>query len=140
MPANCKCLQLESAVSAFTGGAPCLLESSVPAPLSLSLSQGSRDQASCPNALTSLSLFSMPRLACCALFTNLLLATGSGLKVKTAKGDEVNSEPNQEEEKEVGGGGGGWSGMGEKVRMRPRVMMVLYLGPELQRSVEQVQT
>ena len=82
----------------------------------------------------------MPRLACCALFTNLLLATGSGLKVKTAKGDEVNSEPNQEEEKEVGGGGGGWSGMGEKVRMRPRVMMVLYLGPELQRSVEQVQT
>ena len=117
MPANCKCLQLESAVSAFTGGAPCLLESSVPAPLSLSLSQGSRDQASCPNALTSLSLFSMPRLACCALFTNLLLATGSGLEVKTAKGDKVNSEPNQEEEKEVGGGGGGWSGMGEKVRM-----------------------
>ena len=56
----------------------------------------------------------MPRLASCALFTNMLLATGSGLKVKTAKGDEVNCEPNQEEEKEVGGGGGGCPGIGER--------------------------
>jgi hypothetical protein len=52
----------------------------------------------------------MPRLAC-ALFTNMLLA-GLGLKLKQAKGDEVNGKPDQEEEKEVGRGGGGRPGGG----------------------------
>jgi hypothetical protein len=52
----------------------------------------------------------MPRLAC-ALFTNILLAR-SGLKLKQAKGDEVNGKPDQEEEKEVGRGGGGRPGDG----------------------------
>ena len=47
----------------------------------------------------------MPWLAC-ALFTNILLAR-SGLKLKQAKGDEVNGKPDQEEEKEVDRGGGG---------------------------------
>ena len=81
---------------------------SIPAPLPpLSLSQGSPDWASCPAAPTSffLCIFSMPRLAC-TLFTNILLAR-SGLKLKQAKGDEVNGKPDQEEEKEVDRGGGG---------------------------------
>ena len=79
----------------------------------------------------------MPRLAC-ALFTNILLAR-SGLKLKQAKGDEVNGKPDQKEEKEVGRGGGGRPGIDERDENENEGEM-LNLGTELQRSVEQVQT
>ena len=79
----------------------------------------------------------MPRLAC-ALFTNILLAR-SGLKLKQAKGDEVNGKPDQEEEKEVDRGGGGRPAIVERDENEDVGEMV-NLGAELQRSVEQVQT
>ena len=79
----------------------------------------------------------MPRLAC-ALFTNILLAR-SGLKLKQAKGDEVNGKPDQEEEKEVDRGGGGRPAIVERGENEDVGEMV-NLGAELQRSVEQVQT
>ena len=79
----------------------------------------------------------MPRLAC-ALFTNILLAR-SGLKLKQAKGDEVNGKPDQEEEKEVDRGGGGRPAIVETDENEDGGEMV-NLGAELQRSVEQVQT
>ena len=80
----------------------------------------------------------MPRLAC-ALFTNMLLA-GLGLKLKQAKGDEVNGKPDQEEEKEVGRGGGGRPGIVQRDENEEGGGETLNLGTELQRSVEQVQT
>ena len=82
----------------------------------------------------------MARLAC-ALFTNMLL-TGSGLKLKQTKGDEVNHKPDQEEEKEVGRGGCCWPAIDQRGENEGEHedKVDVNLGTELQRSVEQVQT